>query len=98
LWRATGAPYSTPKESIVTRLFIDCREFPSDIHCTVAMSADSEEELLQVAVEHAVSAHGHHDTPELRSALRRMFKAGMPAEPGPVAGQLASRPAPEAHH
>jgi len=34
-----------------------------------AISADSEEELLQAAVEHAVSVHHHSDTPELRQQL-----------------------------
>jgi hypothetical protein len=60
------------------------------MHCSVAISADSEEELLQVAVEHAVSVHGHSDTPELRAQLRQLFKDGMPAEHSPIPGQPAS--------
>jgi len=64
----------------MTRKFIDCREFPSDTHCSVAISADSEEELLQVAVEHAVSVHQHRDSPELRQQLLQLFKDGMPPE------------------
>jgi hypothetical protein len=36
------------------RKFIDCREYPSEMNCTVAFSADSDEELLEVAVQHAV--------------------------------------------
>ena len=56
-------PVLSRKESIMTRKFIDCREFPSDTNCSVAISADSEEELLGIAVEHAVSVHHHHDTP-----------------------------------
>ena len=63
----------------MARKFIDCREYPSDIHCTVALSADSEKELLEVAVQHAVAAHGHSDTPELRDMLKTMFKEGAPA-------------------
>jgi predicted small metal-binding protein len=74
----------------MTRKFIDCREFPSDTHCTVAISADSEEELLQAAVEHAVSVHHHTDTPELRQQLRQLFKEGMPPEHLPVSGQTGS--------
>ena len=58
----------------MARKFIDCREYPSDIHCTVALSADSEKELLEVAVQHAVAIHGHRDTPELREMLKTMFK------------------------
>jgi predicted small metal-binding protein len=60
------------------RKFIDCREFPSDTGCTVAMSADSENELLEAAVQHAVAVHKHTDTPELRQTLRGLFKNGTP--------------------
>lgn len=58
----------------MARKFIDCREYPSDAHCTVAISADSEHELLEVAVQHAVAVHGHSDTPELRDTLKSLFK------------------------
>jgi predicted small metal-binding protein len=58
----------------MTRKFIDCREYPSEMNCTVLISADSETELLEAAVQHAVSVHGHTDTPELRETLRSMFK------------------------
>ena len=62
----------------MARKFIDCREFPSDTHCTVAMSADSEDELLEAAVQHAVAVHQHQDSPELRTQLKTMFKDGAP--------------------
>lgn len=62
----------------MARKFIDCREYPSDTKCTVAISADSDKELLDIAVEHAVKAHGHQDTPELRQQLGKMFKQGTP--------------------
>lgn len=58
----------------MARKFIDCREYPSQTKCTVAISADSERELLEVAVQHAVTIHGHRDTPELRETLKSMFK------------------------
>jgi len=54
----------------MTRKYIDCREFPSEAQCSVAISADNEDELLEVAVQHAVSVHKHTDSPELRSAIR----------------------------
>ncbi|WP_020205628.1 MULTISPECIES: DUF1059 domain-containing protein [Cupriavidus] len=60
------------------RKYIDCREFPSESKCTVALSADSEEELLQVAVQHAVQVHHHEDGPELRQMLKSAFKDGAP--------------------
>ncbi|NOV23006.1 DUF1059 domain-containing protein [Cupriavidus necator] len=62
----------------MARKFIDCRDYPSDTHCTVALSADSEDELLEAAVQHAVAVHQHQDTPELRSQLKTMFKEGTP--------------------
>ncbi len=62
----------------MTRKYIDCREYPSDSNCSVAMSADSEKELLDAAVQHAVTVHQHKDTPELRGQLRQAFKDGTP--------------------
>ena len=62
----------------MTRKFIDCREFPSESNCTVALAADNDNELLEAAVQHAVAVHGHQDTPELRSQLRQLFKEGTP--------------------
>lgn len=56
------------------RKAIDCRDYPSDMNCTVALSADSADELLDIAAAHAVAAHGHADSPELRQVLRGMFK------------------------
>lgn len=61
----------------MVRKYIDCREYPSEINCTVALSADREDELLEAAVQHAVAIHGHTDTPELRETLRTMFKEEM---------------------
>jgi predicted small metal-binding protein len=57
------------------RKYIDCREYPSEMNCTVMISADSEAELLEAAVQHAVSVHNERDTPELREELRKLIKA-----------------------
>ncbi len=62
----------------MARKFIDCREMPSESNCSVAISADSDKELLEAAVQHAVAIHGHEDSPELRKQLTQMFKAGSP--------------------
>lgn len=62
----------------MTRNYIDCREFPSDTNCTVALCADSEKELLEAAVQHAVAVHQHEDSPELRKQLTQLFKEGTP--------------------
>ena len=62
------------------RLAIDCRAYPSEQNCSVAITADSEDELLEAAVQHAVSVHQHQDSPELRQQLRRMFKPAATAQ------------------
>ena len=61
----------------MARKYIDCREYPSEMNCTMFMSADSDTELLEAAVQHAVAVHGHTDTPELRETLRSLFKEKM---------------------
>lgn len=70
------------------RKYIDCRQFPSEMHCTVAIAADSEQELLDAAVQHAVSTHGHKDSPQLRQQLRQIFKDGTPPEERPQAAHV----------
>jgi predicted small metal-binding protein len=62
----------------MARKYIDCREYPSEMSCTVALSAETEEELLEACVQHAVSVHQHTDSPEFRAQLRKMFKDGTP--------------------
>ena len=62
----------------MTRKYLDCREFPSEMNCSVAVCADSDKELLEVAVQHAVTVHGHEDTAELRQQLQGLFKPGTP--------------------
>jgi len=62
----------------MARKYIDCRDFPSAMKCTVALSADTERELLEAAVQHAVTVHEHDDTPELRRQLKSAFKDGTP--------------------
>ena len=60
------------------RKSVDCREFPSDTKCSIALSADSEEELLEAAAQHAVAVHKHQDSPELRSQIRSIIREGNP--------------------
>ncbi|KVO63068.1 DUF1059 domain-containing protein [Burkholderia stagnalis] len=67
----------------MARRYIDCREFPSDMNCSVAISADSDGELLEAAVQHAVTVHQHTDTPELRTQLKALFHDGTPPADAP---------------
>jgi len=60
------------------RRFIDCREMPSDLKCSVAISADTDAELLEAAVQHAMAVHGHKDTAELRAQIKSAFRDGTP--------------------
>jgi predicted small metal-binding protein len=61
------------------RKYIDCRDYPSESGCTVAISADSQDELVEAAAQHAVKVHGHQDGPELRAQLNQIVKEGQPA-------------------
>lgn len=62
----------------MARKYVDCREFPSEMNCTIAISADTEQELLDAAVQHAVAVHQHKDTPDFRKQLRSIIKDGTP--------------------
>jgi len=55
------------------RKSIDCRNYPSDKNCSLKLSG-TENEVLDAAVQHAVSAHGHQNSPELRGQLKSMLK------------------------
>jgi predicted small metal-binding protein len=61
------------------RYFVDCREMPSESNCTIAISADSEDELVEAAVQHAVAVHGHEDDDALRQGIRQNVHQGVPA-------------------
>ena len=69
----------------MARKYIDCREFPSEMNCTIALSADTEGELLEAAVQHAIAVHRHQDTPELRNMIRSAMKDGTPPVEAPRA-------------
>ena len=56
------------------RMAADCRLFPSDKNCSLYI-AGTEDEVVQVAVRHAVEEHGHDDSKELRSQIKSMLKA-----------------------
>jgi predicted small metal-binding protein len=60
------------------RKYIDCREFPSEMNCSVAISADTDKELMEAAVQHAVAVHGHKDTPEFRKEIAGAMHEGTP--------------------
>jgi len=55
------------------RKSIDCRDYPSDKNCSLKISG-TEEEVLDAAVQHAASIHGHENTPDLRAQIKSMLK------------------------
>lgn len=55
------------------RKVIDCRLYPSERGCTLSIEG-TEEEVLEAAVQHAVTAHGHTHSPQLRDEIRNLLK------------------------
>ena len=67
----------------MARKTMDCLTMPSERSCTVLISGE-EDEVLELAAAHAVSAHGHADDADLREGLRGALRdeAELHAEPG----------------
>jgi predicted small metal-binding protein len=62
----------------MARKYIDCRDYPGNIKCTVSISADTEEELLEAVVQHGTKVHGYEDTSDFREKIRSEFKEEAP--------------------
>jgi len=55
------------------RVVVDGALFlPKELYSTA--SPRNEEDLLDIAVQYAVQAHGHRDTPALRDEVRSMLR------------------------
>jgi hypothetical protein len=50
-----------------------CRLYPSEKNCSLTISG-TEEEVLTVAVRHAVQGHGHENSPKRRQELKALLK------------------------
>jgi len=66
------------KEGIMGRKYIDCRDYKGAVKCSVAISADTNEELIEAVVQHGHKVHGYEDTPEFREKIKNEFKEGTP--------------------
>jgi hypothetical protein len=55
------------------RKIADCRRFESDNNCSLTIIGE-EDEVIATAAQHAVAAHGHQDTPELRTQLHALLE------------------------
>ena len=63
----------------MSRYFIDCRDYPGDENkCTVALSANTKEELLEAVIQHGTKVHGYKDTPDFRANIVKGLKEGTP--------------------
>ncbi len=47
-------------------------------------AADTDQELVEAAVQHAVAVHRHEDTPEFREQLKQICKEGTPPVERPM--------------
>lgn len=52
---------------------VDCRLYPSEKGCTLSIEG-TEEEVLEAATQHAIMAHGHTNSPELREQLKTIMQ------------------------
>jgi hypothetical protein len=63
------------------RKMADCRRFESESNCTLTIIGE-ETEVVETAAQHAVSVHGHPDSPELREQIRAMLEPEESYVPG----------------
>jgi predicted small metal-binding protein len=55
------------------RKVVDCRLHPSDSNCTLSIEG-TEDEVLEAAIQHAITTHGHTNSPELREQIKSIMK------------------------
>lgn len=55
------------------RKVVDCRLHPSEKNCTLSIEG-TETEVLEAATQHAITAHGHTNSPELREQIKSIMK------------------------
>ena len=73
----------------MARKIADCRRFESDNNCSLTIIGE-DDEVLAAATQHAVTAHGHADTPELRMQIETLLEP----EASYVVGVRAPEPFP----
>ena len=60
------------------RFFMDCRDYPTDVACTVSLFAATKDELMEAVVMHRKKVHGNKDTPQFRETLAKQLKEAPP--------------------
>ena len=56
------------------RKYFDCRGYPAGPKCTMILSAETEDELVEAVVQHIITVHGDRDNSELRKLVRQDIK------------------------
>jgi predicted small metal-binding protein len=56
------------------RKCFDCRGFPAGVKCSIVLSADTEDELIEAVVQHNIAVHGDKDTADFRQMIRNEIK------------------------
>jgi hypothetical protein len=65
----------------MARMIADCRRYESENNCTLTIIGE-EDEVVETAAQHAVAAHGHQDSPEMREQLRGILESEESYIPG----------------
>jgi hypothetical protein len=55
------------------RTTLDCRELARELTCSLSFSGPADG-VLEAAVQHAVTSHGHDDSEEFRARLREALR------------------------
>jgi len=63
------------------RKMADCRRFESDDNCSLTIIG-AEDEVVETAVMHAVAAHGHEESEEMRRQIRENLEPEGAYTPG----------------
>jgi hypothetical protein len=63
------------------RMMADCRRFESESNCTLTIIGE-EEEVALASAQHAITVHGHSDTPELHAQVRALLEPESAYAPG----------------
>jgi hypothetical protein len=61
------------QENNEKRYASDCRLMPSEKNCSLYIEG-RKDEVMAVAMRHAIDYHGHDDTPELKSEIESGIK------------------------
>ena len=69
---ASEATHLVQGSDTVSRVVADCRTVPSEMNCSIVIAGEPEE-VIPLAIHHAVTTHGHEDNAELREMAKTML-------------------------